>query len=377
MNAECEGQTCEPSSRCPHQGPAPTARLSSLPLAGRLVSQLTIPYGLVVRTRNALYDRGWLPKQALPCPVISVGNLTVGGTGKTPVVIWIVERLLARGFRVGVLSRGYRRRSREPRVLVSDGHKVLVEPNDAGDEPYLIASRCPGSVVAVGADRYRLGRWVFDRFPLDYVVLDDGFQHRALHRSVDLLLVDASDPVGLQALFPVGRLREPLSSASRATALLLTRADVAPELEWILARIRTSAEKDFQPILLRFIPEAYVDALSGAVLQLEQGVGRTAVIFSGVGNPASFRTILIRHGINIADEVVFADHHTYTEADIERLRERAGRAHADLFITTEKDAVKIKPLVRTGETVWAVRLGTEVMEGRERLEQLIAMNAER
>lgn len=377
MNVEGKRLLSQPPPRCSQQEPRPTACKWSLPCTTRLASPLTVPYGLVVRARNALYDRGWLSKQMLPCPVISVGNLTVGGTGKTPVVIWTVDRLLAKGFRVGVLSRGYRRRSREPRIVVSDGQTILAGPDEAGDEPYLIASRCPGAVVAVGADRYRLGRWVYDRFPLDYVVLDDGFQHRALHRDVDLLLVDASDPAGLEGLFPVGRLREPLASASRATALLLTRADAAPELQRVLTRIRTAAERDFQPILIRFIPEAYIDLPSGDRLPMERGAGRVAVIFSGVANAASFRRLLARQGVNIAAEVVFADHHTYTEADIERLRERAKSVRADVFMTTEKDAVKIRPLVRTGEAVWAVRLRTEIMEGRDRLEQLIMMNAER
>ncbi|MGH7167361.1 MAG: tetraacyldisaccharide 4'-kinase, partial [Nitrospiraceae bacterium] len=140
---------------------------------------LAWPYGLAVRARTALYERGWLARRRLPCRVVSVGNLTVGGTGKTPVVISIAEWLLARGKRVGVLSRGYRRRSRAPQLLVSDGRTILEGPADAGDEPYLIAWRCPGAVVAVGADRYRLGRWVLERFPIDCFVLDDGFQHLA------------------------------------------------------------------------------------------------------------------------------------------------------------------------------------------------------
>ncbi|MBM4124838.1 MAG: tetraacyldisaccharide 4'-kinase, partial [Nitrospira sp.] len=142
-----------------------------------ILRPLAAVYGLAVRVRTVLYEKGWLARRKLPCRVISVGNLTVGGTGKTPMVIWITERLLAQGLRVAVLSRGYRRQSREPFLLVSDGRTVLAGISDAGDEPHLIARRCPSAVVAVGADRYRLGRWVLERFPIDCLVLDDGFQH--------------------------------------------------------------------------------------------------------------------------------------------------------------------------------------------------------
>ena len=172
-----------------------------------------------------LYRRQWLRAKILARPVISVGNLTVGGTGKTPVVIFLTEWLLAKGKRVAVLSRGYGRRSSSVQQLVSDGERVLVTSDDAGDEPYLIARRCPQAIVAVGADRFRLGQWVLERFPVDYFVLDDGFQHLSLHRTIDLLLLDATDIAGIQALLPVGRLREPLAAAARASAILFTRVE--------------------------------------------------------------------------------------------------------------------------------------------------------
>src|SRR5262249_6696242 len=161
----------------------------------------------------------------LPVPVLSIGNLTLGGTGKTPVVIVLTEWLLAQGKRVAILSRGYRRTSTDLRLLVSDGERLLVGPNEAGDEPFLIAQRCPKAIVAVGADRYQLGEWVLHRFPVDCLVLDDGFQHLGLYRDVNLLLVDATDVEGLAAVVPAGRLREPLQAAARATAIIVTRAD--------------------------------------------------------------------------------------------------------------------------------------------------------
>ncbi|MGH7164923.1 MAG: tetraacyldisaccharide 4'-kinase [Nitrospiraceae bacterium] len=331
---------------------------------------LALPYGLVVGARAALYQQGWLSQRRLPCRVVSVGNLTVGGTGKTPVVITIVEWLLGRGRRVAVLSRGYRRVNRSPQLLVSDGRAILADPAEAGDEPYLIARRCPGAVVAVGADRYRLGRWVLECFPIDCVVLDDGFQHRALHRDVDLLLVDASDPTGIRALLPAGRLREPLSAAARATGLVLTRAD-DPGADTVLAKIQEAVGRRIPPVSVRFRTEAIVHVSTGARQDPESLGGRTAVMFSGIANPASFRTLLVREGVRILDEIVFPDHHDYSSADVQVVRGRASRCGADLIVTTEKDAVKVASLVRPEEPVWAVRLGTEIMQGRERLEQLI------
>ena len=340
--------------------------------AGWLLLALAVPYGLAVRARATLYERGWLSSRRLPCRVVSVGNLTVGGTGKTPVVISITQLLIARGQRVGVLSRGYRRRSRAARVLVSDGRTTLAGPAEAGDEPYLIAWRCPGAVVAVGSDRYRLGRWVLERFPIDCLVLDDGFQHLALHRDVDLLLIDASDPAGLKALLPAGRLREPLSAAARATALLLTRADLGAGPTALLEPIRAATGRDSRAILIRFRPEALVNIVTGEIEKVESAAGRKAVIFSGIANPVSFRTLLADQGVKILDDVVFPDHHAYTAADLEMIRDRAGRCGADMIVTTEKDAVKVTTMLARTDRLWAIRLRTEIMEGQAEFERLLS-----
>ena len=360
-----------------HASPGRSAALQQYGLFPQwLLHALAVPYGVVVRARAALYRLGWpATSRRLPCRVVSVGNLTVGGTGKTPVVIALVEQLLARGRRVGVLSRGYRRQSRETEMLVSDGRAVLVGPAEAGDEPYLIAMRCPRAVVAVGADRYRLGRWVLERHPIDCFVLDDGFQHLGLHRDADLLLVDVSDPAGLQALVPAGRLREPLSAASRATALLLTRADVG---NWrdVVDTIEAATGRAAQPILSQFRAETLIDVATGEVRKAETLAGRTVVAVSGIGNPASFATLLQRIGLRVGDQIVFADHHDYTATDLESVRERARHSGADMIVTTEKDAGKIAPLLKSGEQVWAVRLSFDILSGRERFERTIFGEAE-
>src|SRR2546426_2611107 len=188
-------------------------------------------YGLAMRARASLYARGLLKQQSLPCRVISVGNLTIGGTGKTPVVIAVATALRDRGRKVGVISRGYKRRSRTSILEISDGRTLRGDPGDSGDEPFLIAQRCPGVPVAVGADRPRVGRYLLDRHHIETLILDDGYQHLALRRDVDLLVVDAAAPFGNGYLLPRGRLREPLSSMARASAGVGARGAQAQRLD--------------------------------------------------------------------------------------------------------------------------------------------------
>jgi len=347
---------------------APPVRTSA-PLRW-LLTLLAVPYGLVMRLRAALYRVGLLSSRRLPCRVISVGNLTVGGTGKTPVVIALVERLLAAGRRVGVLSRGYHRQSMQTMLLVSNGARVLAGPAEAGDEPYLIAMRCPRAVVAVGADRYRLGRWVLAQCPLDVLVLDDGFQHLALQRDANILVVDVSDPDGLRALLPDGRLREPLSAASRATDILLTRTD-GGDPQRVLAVLEAAAGTLPSPARSRFSADAVINVATSEVRPATSLAGRAALAVSGIGNPASFRALLRTVGVCVRGESIFPDHHGYAIADLEAIRADAKRMGADLIVTTEKDAGKLAPLLTRSDQVWAVRLGLEIVEGRESFDRLI------
>jgi tetraacyldisaccharide 4'-kinase len=302
--------------------------------------------------------------------------LTVGGTGKTPVTIAVTDALLAAGHRVAVLSRGYRRRNRTPRVLVSDGRKILVGPEEAGDEPFLIAQRCPRAVVAVGADRYELGRWVLAQCSIDCVVLDDGFQHRALYRDVDLLLVDATDEHGLRALVPAGRLREPVSAAARATALLVTRVEASADAQPIVSLIQQAMGREVKPILIRFTPQGFVDAHNGMAVPLDTLTGQRAMIFSGIGNAGAFRTSVLRQGLIVVDEVVYPDHHAYTTSDVNRVRARADRVGAEVLVTTEKDAVKLRTLPHLSMPVWAMRLDTHILKGEERLKRVLEVSDE-
>ncbi len=300
-----------------------------------------------------------------------MGNLTVGGTGKTPVVIFLTESLLSQGRRVAVLSRGYRRTSAEPDLLVSDGKQLLAGPDAAGDEPYLIARRCPSAVVAVGADRYAVGRRVLERFPVDDVILDDGFQHVALHRDVDLLLVDAMDVEGLKGLLPAGRLREPLSAAARASAIVITRAESDRQVSEVTGLLAGACGRIAEPVRIVFRSDTVSSLSTGETRDASFCAGRGALIFSGIGHAASFRTLVASLGARVLDEVVYPDHHAYRAEDLARLRVRAGSVKAECMITTEKDAGKILPFLQKDDNCWAVRLRVDVVGEAASLRQLV------
>lgn len=328
-------------------------------------------YSLIVRVRHWCYRRGWCASSRLPCRVVSVGNVTVGGTGKTPVVILLAEWLLAEGRRVAVLSRGYKRESGAPYRLVSDGVRLLADPSDAGDEPFLIARRCPTAIVAVGADRAALGRWVLAQYPVDCIILDDGFQHMALSRDVDVVLLDATDAPGLDAMVPAGRLREPLTGLGRASALVITRADVQEGVEAVCRRLKAAHLLSDDAIEVRFISESLV-AVSGSMRQpIEWCRGRKAWLVSGIGNSRSFSRSVASLGVEMVGETAFSDHHRYQDDDVRRVRADAKAAGADIVLTTEKDAGKLQPFLAQDDSWWALRIRTEITRGEERLRNLV------
>lgn len=328
-------------------------------------------YGLIIRCRLWCYQQGWFTTTRLPCPVVSVGNLTVGGTGKTPIVIFLTEWLLAKGQRVAILSRGYKRTSTVPYLLVSDGSRILTGLSEAGDEPFLMAQRCPHAIVAVGADRVTLGRRVLEQYPVDCIVLDDGFQHRALHRDVDLVLLDATDAAGLDALLPAGRLREPLRGLDRASAVVITRADSRQDVEAIQHRLRGIACPSEDLIEVVFRPESFVAIGSEEPHALEWGRGKRAWLVSGIGNSPSFRRSAESIGVEILGETVFADHHRYSDEEIRLIRATVQANGSEIVLTTEKDGGKLSPFLLPDDSWWMLRLGTEVVRGKDRLHRLI------
>lgn len=298
-----------------------------------LLPPLSALYGAIAKTRLSLYRRGVLPATKLERPVISVGNITVGGTGKTPLVEWVARTIASAGKRVCILTRGYGRVNPSRQVVVSDGKTVLASPAEAGDEPYLLAKRLAGvAAVISNADRIGAGRYAIEVFGADCFVLDDGFQHLRLERNLDIVTIDATNPWGGGRLLPHGRLREPLGGLGRADCIVLTRCDQAGNLEALRAEIRRLSGE--RPLF-----ESRMRALDLPALRNEP-----IAAFCAVGNPKSFFNQLRSTGYELALEKSFPDHHSYTQTDIDALIGAAARAGASSLITTEKDAVKLKPL---------------------------------
>ncbi|MEZ5423128.1 MAG: tetraacyldisaccharide 4'-kinase [Pyrinomonadaceae bacterium] len=296
-------------------------------------------YGRFIERRNRHFDDGTTPIIPLPARTISIGNLTTGGTGKTPLVIKCAEILAGRGKRVCILTRGYGRNSKG-RVLVSNGREVLADASTAGDEPVEMAKRLlKKAVVVADADRVAAAKWAKDEFGVSVFLLDDAFQHRQAARDVNILCIDATDPFGGGKLLPAGRLREPVAAIPRADAVVITRAN-SGDLNSIKAEIAKVApsvpifEARTKIIGLREIENAGVSGTS--TIAHKKGFA-----FCGIGNAENFFQQLQRENYELAGEMRFRDHHKYTAADIKKLEASAKKAGASYFLTTAKDAVKL------------------------------------
>jgi tetraacyldisaccharide 4'-kinase len=302
------------------------------PLAVALLTPPSLLYRAAIAWRNRRYDRPGAAVRA-GIPVISVGNLTVGGTGKTPLTAWIAQRLQDEGRRPAVVSRGYGGKSGRGPCLVSSGAGPTVSAEIAGDEPVLLARRLPGVVVVVGADRVA-GAQAARAAGADVLVLDDGFQHRRLHRDCDLVLLDAHDPFGGNRLLPSGPLREPIGSLSRADAVILTRSRPGEAFPFLERVIRRHAG-DLPVLRAGHRTSGFMDA-RGA----DGPVPARAVAFCGIGSPDPFFVDLARQGVEVVAERRFADHHRYRAGDLREIAELA-RAHRAVPVCTEKDLVRL------------------------------------
>lgn len=291
--------------------------------------------------RAWLYERGWFESQQLPAPVISVGNLTVGGTGKTPCVAWLANWLRAEGYAVAILSRGYKRAS-TGRIEVSDGKTLLCDAVTAGDEPYLLAQSCPGVRVIVDQDRYAAGRWLAERVPVSAFLLDDGFQHLRLQRDLNLLLLDATDDLAQAQMVPFGRLREPLTALRRADAVIVTRADQPFDRPALETTIRHFARAQ-APIFYAHHALTKLRRLgTGESRELTDLTGQSVAAFSGIARPERFLNDLEKLGMRVVWQRSFADHHRYTQVEFESIVIEAKRAGAGAILTTEKDAANLQ-----------------------------------
>ena len=297
-------------------------------------------YELSVRARIALYRNHLFETKKLGIPVISVGNLTLGGTGKTPCVAYLSGLLRDQGHSVAILSRGYKRES-HGLVEVSDGIDILCTTREAGDEPYLLAKSCPGVRVVVDPDRFRAGRWLEEHSEVSVFILDDAYQHLRLFRDLNLLLIDATENLDQSKMIPFGRLREPLGGLSRADAVIVTRSDQTFD--------RVSLEKTISRYSRKGVPVFYAHHKMTNLRRLDKEqiisistfVQRRVAAISGIARPEKFTTDLLKQGMRIAFRRDFPDHHRYSNQEFLEIVRLAVDAEADAIITTEKDAVNL------------------------------------
>jgi tetraacyldisaccharide 4'-kinase len=325
-------------------------------------------YGLVIFLRNLAYDRGVFRIQRLTVPVISIGNLSAGGTGKTPVTMALARLLKDTPYhhRAAVLSRGYKRSS-QGYQLVSAGKGPLCSWTEAGDEPYLLARNLPGVPVAVDANRFHGGVELIRRLKPDVILLDDGFQHRRLHRDLDLVLVDVESGIE-EKLLPAGMLREPLSSLQRANLILLTHFQPDAPVSQMAWEYCSRRYGENRLAACRVRPSGLLELRSGKTAPLSALKGMRALPFCGIAKPEGFLQILETAGVEFPFLIRLPDHHHYNPRDVERLAEAFAKTRASSLITTEKDAVKLEGLF-AALPILVLQIEIEWLRGLENLER--------
>lgn len=302
-------------------------------------------YGAAMKVRRALYSSRRLRVHDLGAPVISVGNLTMGGTGKTPLVESIARELAQAGLRVCILTRGYGRQNASTRTIVSDGREILVGAAEAGDEPLLLAERLKGLASIISdADRVAAAAWALKNFQSEVFVLDDGFQHLRVARDLNILTIDATNPWGNGKLLPAGTLRESPSELKRADCIVITRADDPNSTERLRREI--AAQGNQSPV---FCSRMKLSGLRGiqpgqSLADADEIKASGVAAFCGLGNPESFFSLLRRSGYQLAFTEVFRDHYRYDQSTVDDLDHDAVKHGAQALITTAKDEVKLRTL---------------------------------
>ncbi len=331
------------------------------PFWGSLLSGLSVLYGTALYLRRIVFGLQIFNRKKISCPVISIGNITLGGTGKTPTVIQIAELLSRNDRRVVVVSRGYGRTDEAEIIVVSDGRSVLVDTQTGGDEPVLIASKLPGIPVVVGKKRYQAALLAIQRFRPDVVVLDDGFQHIQLKRDLDIVLVDAGNPFGNGKLFPAGILREPLGALKRAHAVLITKIDSTGDVKALKETIQRNTRARI--FTSQQVPVDLIDYRSNDIKPLSALRGSKVLAISGIARPDSFIKLLTSLGADIVAACTYPDHFDYKKKDLAAVFQRAADEKVSMIVTTEKDAIRLKNLHAEG--IWALRIDLSVAEKNE------------
>ncbi|MFC1480870.1 tetraacyldisaccharide 4'-kinase [Candidatus Neomarinimicrobiota bacterium] len=315
--------------------------------------------------RNFFYNRGFFIARKVATPIVSIGNLSVGGTGKTPATILIASLLRDYGYRVGVLSRGYGRSSGGT-VLVSDGEKTLVGHRKGGDEPLLIAKRLANVAVVVDEDRYRGAVYLREIAAVDVIILDDGFQHRGLDRDCDILLLDSTVPPNHYRIFPYGTLRERLSSIKRAHMIIWTKSNLAEPPLHIRQAVQNQNLLELRSELIAG-PEL-IDLANGAQFPVAHFTSQSVHAFCGIAMPRQFYHTLFNLGIEPMRITYFADHYAYSDKDLQKLIAQAKNADS-VLITTEKDGMRLSDLDIPADTIFTLPVQMQFSDSDLRLLQ--------
>jgi tetraacyldisaccharide 4'-kinase len=334
-------------------------------------------FTLAVKTRRFLYNVRIFRDTTLGVQVIAIGNLTVGGTGKTPVVEKFARELQDQGRQVAILSRGYRskpaplskrimnkllfREDRTPPRVVSDGKSLLLDSETAGDEPYMLASNLKDVVVLVDKDRVKSGRYAIEKFGCDILLLDDGFQYWKLRgRRRDIVLIDYQQPFGNEKLLPRGTLREPPSHLARASTIFITKSD--GNTETLRKRI---AQHNPTAAVIECIhhPLYFEDVFTGERFGLEFLEGRRVASLSGIAQPESFEKSLVNLGAELVYSKRFADHHRFSQQEVLNVINRSKKRQADIIVTTQKDAVRFPKIDRRDLKILFMRVEIKILKG--------------
>ena len=326
-------------------------------------------YGIFVKARNAFYRRGILRTRQVGVPVVSVGNLTSGGTGKTPLVEWTARELASLGRKVCVLTRGYGRTDSGRQVVASNGQEILADVTQTGDEAFMLAEKLSGQAAVIcNADRVSAAAWAIENLESDVFVLDDAFQHQQIARNLNILVVDATNPWGIRRSLPAGILREPIKELSRADCVIITRADLenSGSLQEEIERLHPG-----MPVLLsRMRPTQLREVGTNSPLTDSKEIKALPTgAFCGIGNSESFFQMLQREGYSLAYQHSFRDHHNFTQADVDLIVREAQSEGAQALLTTAKDAAKLRSL-NIALPCYAVEIEIEV-EHNEVLRELI------
>jgi tetraacyldisaccharide 4'-kinase len=333
-------------------------------------------YGGAVKLRRLFYKKTILTSKRLPCPIISIGNITLGGTGKTPMTIYVAQALKQLGYNVAVISRGYKGRAEKNGGIVSDGKVLLMTPEMSGDEPYMMAKRLKDVPVIVGKNRFKAGRQAVSKFDPDVIVLDDGFQHLTLQRDLDIVLLDYHKPFGNRHLLPRGVMREPISALLSADAIILTKSDTVnnDETSLLLRKLRSFERKKpvyrsfHHPFVYKIINREKKifekNMLEAQRQNLDCIKGRTVFAFSGLADNYNFLRTLKSLKCNVSGFMEFPDHHPYSERDLDEILSAAKRSMSKCLITTEKDYVRIVHKIDWSDDLFVI--GVEIDFGADK-----------